>query len=110
MRTHSMTALNNRASRTATTLDAGLTRTSITRGTPDPDLKWTAEVAIPSRDPGAPASPLSDTAHAQAVAQKLEAAGVQARVEHVQSPGWPIAAGALGYRVRAGLSAVTYGR
>src|SRR5688500_8663804 len=47
--------------RTVTELAPGLTRTSITRGTADPSLVWTAEVAIPSAspDPDAPASALS---------------------------------------------------
>jgi hypothetical protein len=88
--------------RTVTTLAPGLTRTSITRGTPNPGLTWTAEVAIPSASSGAPASALADEARASAVAEKLEAAGVQARVEHVQSPRLADAGGALGYRVRAG--------
>ncbi|MDD1477427.1 phosphodiester glycosidase family protein [Arthrobacter sp. H16F315] len=90
--------------RTVTTLAPGLTRTSITRGAPDAALFWTAEVAIPSTsaDPDAPASALSDAATAQAVALKLRDAGVQARVEHVQSPQLADAGGDLGYRVRAG--------
>ncbi|CAH0280067.1 hypothetical protein SRABI83_03897 [Arthrobacter sp. Bi83] len=90
--------------RADTTLAPGLTRTSITRGAPDASLFWTAEVAIPanSPDPDAPASALSDQVHAQAVAAKLQAAGIQARVEHVQSPQLADAGGDLGYRVRAG--------
>ncbi|MHA7221640.1 phosphodiester glycosidase family protein [Arthrobacter sp. RHLT1-20] len=90
--------------RTVTTLARGLTRTSITRGTPDASLFWTAEVAIPSTspDPDAPASALSDEATAQAVVLKLRDAGVQIRVEHVQSPQLADAGGDLGYRVRAG--------
>jgi len=91
--------------RTMTTLAPGLTRTSITRGTPNQDLQWTAEVAIPSAspDPDAPASALSSEAQARSVAGKLQAAGVPARVEHVQSPQLADAGGDLGYRVRAGL-------
>ncbi|MCE3293635.1 MAG: sporulation protein [Arthrobacter sp.] len=88
--------------RTVATLAPGLTRTSITRGTPNPNLTWTAEVAIPPASSGAPVSALSDEARARAVAEKLEAAGVRARVEHVQSPQLADAGGALGYRVRAG--------
>lgn len=88
--------------RTVATLAPGLTRTSITRGTPNPNLTWTAEVAIPSASSGAPASVLSDEARARAVAERLEAAGVRARVEPVQSPQLADAGGALGYRVRAG--------
>ena len=91
-------------SRTVTTLAPGLTRTSITRGTPNQDFFWTAEVAVPSTspDPDAPASALSTQAQAQEVADKLIAAGVVARVEHVQSPQLADAGGDLGYRVRAG--------
>ena len=90
--------------RTVTTLTPGLTRTSITRGTPNQDFFWTAEVAVPSTspDPDAPASALSTQVQAQKVADKLNAAGVTARVEHVQSPQLADAGGDLGYRVRAG--------
>lgn len=91
-------------SRTVTTLAPGLTRTSITRGTPNQDFSWTAEVAVPSTspDPDAPASALSTQSQAQEVADKLNAAGVVARVEHVQSPRLADAGGDLNYRVRAG--------
>jgi exopolysaccharide biosynthesis protein len=87
-----------------TTLAPGLTRTAITRGTPNHDFIWTAEVAVPSTspDPDAPASALSTQAQAQNVADKLKAAGITARVEHVQSPQLADAGGDLGYRVRAG--------
>ncbi|UUL76351.1 phosphodiester glycosidase family protein [Pseudarthrobacter sp. Fe7] len=90
--------------RNVTTLAPGLTRTSITRGTANPDFSWTAEVAIPSTsaDPDAPSSALSAEAPAHAVADKLKAAGIPARVEHVQSPQLADAGGDLGYRVRAG--------
>ncbi|MHC6231054.1 phosphodiester glycosidase family protein [Arthrobacter sp. MMS24-T111] len=90
--------------RNVTTLAPGLTRTTITRGAPNQDFYWTAEVAVPSTstDPDAPASALSTQAQAQKVADKLNAAGVTARVEHVQSPQLADAGGDLGYRVRAG--------
>ncbi|MCQ6272904.1 phosphodiester glycosidase family protein [Pseudarthrobacter sp. R1] len=90
--------------RTETTLAPGLTRTTITRGIPNTDFLWSAEVAVPSvsPDPDAPASALSTQAQAQMVADKLSAAGVPARVEHVQSPELADAGGDLGYRVRAG--------
>ncbi|MDV8147188.1 phosphodiester glycosidase family protein [Arthrobacter sp. B10-11] len=87
--------------RNVTTLAPGLTRTTITRGTPNQDFFWTVEVAIPSTSPDAPASALSTQAQAQMVADKLSAAGVPARVEHVQSPQLADAGGDLGYRVRA---------
>ncbi|SFT92438.1 phosphodiester glycosidase family protein [Arthrobacter sp. ov118] len=91
-------------SRTVTTLAPGLTRTSITRGIPNQDFFWTAEVAVPSTspDPDAPASALSTRAQAQMVANKLNAAGAVARVERVLSPRLADAGGDLGYRVRAG--------
>ncbi|MDQ0690925.1 phosphodiester glycosidase family protein [Arthrobacter sp. W4I7] len=90
--------------RTVTTLAPGLTRTSITRGTSNQDFFWTAEVAVPSTspDPDAPASGLTVQPQAQLVADKLKAAGVAARVEHVQSPQLADAGADLGYRVRAG--------
>jgi exopolysaccharide biosynthesis protein len=90
--------------RTVTTLAPGVTLTKITRGAADPSLFWTAEVAIPSDspDPDAPASALSSQATAQRTADQLKAAGVDARVEHVQSPQLADAGGDLGYRVRAG--------
>ena len=90
--------------RNVTTLAPGLTRTAITRGTPNQDFVWTAEVAVPSTspDPDAPASALSTQAQAQMVADKLTAAGLTARVEHVQSPRLADAGGDLGYRVRVG--------
>lgn len=90
--------------RDVTNLAPGLTRTTITRGTPNHDFFWTAEVAVPSTspDPDAPASALSTQAQAQMVADKLKAAGVDTRVEHVQSPQLADAGGDLGYRVRVG--------
>lgn len=90
--------------RNVTTLAPGLTQTTITRGAPNQEFFWTAEVAVPSTspDPDAPASALSTQAQAQKVADKLNAAGVTARVEHVQSPQLADAGGDLGYRVRAG--------
>ena len=90
--------------RNLTTLAPGLTRTTITRGAPNQDFFWTAEVAVPSTstDPDAPASALSTQAQAQKVADKLNAAGLTARVEHVQSPQLADAGGDLGYRVRVG--------
>ena len=90
--------------RTVSTLVPGVTLTRISRGAADSSLFWTAEVAIPSDspDPDAPASALSSQTGAQHIADKLRAAGVDARVEHVQSPQLADAGGDLGYRVRAG--------
>ncbi|MDQ0028445.1 phosphodiester glycosidase family protein [Arthrobacter bambusae] len=91
-------------SRTVTSLAPGVTLTKIKRGGADTSLFWTAEVAIPSDspDPDAPTSALSSKDSAQRTADKLKAAGVDARVEHVQSPQLADAGGDLGYRVRAG--------
>ncbi|MDP9988291.1 exopolysaccharide biosynthesis protein [Arthrobacter oryzae] len=90
--------------RTVTDLAPGLTKTSISRGAPNQGFFWTAEVAVPSvsPDPDAPASALSSQAQARIVADKLNAVGITARVEHVQSPQLADAGGDLGYRVRAG--------
>ncbi|MGT2463428.1 phosphodiester glycosidase family protein [Sinomonas atrocyanea] len=90
--------------RTQKTLAPGVTLTTIHRGAPDSSLFWTAEVAVPSDspDPDAPASALSSQTAAQAVAAKLQTAGVDARVEQVTSPQLADAGGQLGYRVRAG--------
>ena len=79
-------------------------RRPLHRGTPNQDFFWTAEVAVPSTspDPDAPASALSTQSQAQMVADKLNAAGLTARVEHVQSPQLADAGGDLGYRVRVG--------
>jgi exopolysaccharide biosynthesis protein len=90
--------------RIVSTLAPGVTLTKISRGGTDAALFWTAEVAIPSDspDPDAPASALSSQTTAQHTADKLKAAGVDARVEHVQSPQLADAGGDLGYRVRAG--------
>jgi exopolysaccharide biosynthesis protein len=90
--------------RTEKTLAPGVTLTTIHRGGADSSLFWTAEVAIPSDspDPDAPSSALSSQADAQKVAAKLQAAGIDARVEQVTSPQLADAGGQLGYRVRAG--------
>lgn len=90
--------------RTVSTLAPGVTLTKISRGGADSSLFWTAEVAIPSDspDPDAPASALSSQVKAQAAADKLKAVGIDARVEHVQSPQLADAGGDLGYRVRSG--------
>ena len=74
--------------RTVTTLAPGVTLTKISRGGADPSLFWTAEVAIPSDspDPDAPASALSSQATAQHIAEKLKAAGVDARHQPVDHP------------------------
>ncbi|ONI68246.1 sporulation domain-containing protein [Kribbella sp. ALI-6-A] len=91
--------------RQTSTLQAGVTLTTITRGQTGPGSTWTVEVAIPSSspDPDAPATALSDKAGADAAAAKLKAAGLEPRVEDVPTPKLADAGGNnLGYRVRLG--------
>jgi hypothetical protein len=93
--------------RQTTTLQPGVTLTRIDRGTDDPTLFWTDEVAIPSTstspDPDAPPRSVSDRASAQEEADQLEAKGFTPRVEAVWQPrSADVAAGVIGYRVRVG--------
>ena len=93
--------------RTTRSLAPGVTLTTIHRGTPDPQATWTVEIAIPSGagspDPDAPATALKDEAAATATADRLRAAGLDARVEPVPTPRVFDAGGNnLGYRVRVG--------
>jgi exopolysaccharide biosynthesis protein len=93
--------------RTTSTLQRGVTLTRITRGTPDPSLRWTEEILIPasstSPDPDAPPQAISDRASARAQAARLAEKGFDARVERVRQPRMAdVAPGVLGYRVRVG--------
>jgi hypothetical protein len=93
--------------RRTTTIQPGVTLTRITRGTDDPSLFWTNEMAIPatssSPDPDAPPRSISDEASAQAEADRLQTKGFPARVEEVDQPQTAdVPAGVLGYRVRVG--------
>jgi hypothetical protein len=91
--------------RTTRTLQPGVTLTTIVRGTTDPAAAWTVEVAIPSGsvDPDAPPAAIKDEAAANAAADQLRAAGLDARVEAVPTPRLADAGGnVLGYRVRVG--------
>lgn len=93
--------------RTTRTLAPGVTLTTIHRGMPDHTATWTVEIAIPSGsgspDPDAPAAALKDEATASATADRLRAAGLDARVEPVPTPRLFDAGGNnLGYRVRVG--------
>ena len=93
--------------RTTSTLQRGLTLTSIVRGAADSTQVWTVEVSIPSTttspDPDAPAAALSDRASAEALVGRLRAAGFDPRVEEVRTPPTAdYAAGSLGWRVRVG--------
>jgi len=93
--------------RTTTTLQRGVTLTTIVRGTPDPSQAWTVEVLIPggsgSPDPDAPPAALSDRASADVLGDRTRAAGFDPRVEEVTTPAtadYP--GGSLGWRVRIG--------
>lgn len=93
--------------RTTTTVQPGVTLTTIVRGAVDPSHTWTVEVSIAggpgSPDPDAAATALSDRASAQAQATRLRAGGFDPRIEEVRTP--PTAdypGGNLGWRVRVG--------
>ncbi|GAA3558732.1 phosphodiester glycosidase family protein [Microlunatus spumicola] len=96
--------------RTTTTLQWGVTLTTIVRGAVDPTVPWTVEVAVPSGpaspDPDAPAAAIADRASADTLAGRLRTAGFEARVEEVDTPATSdYAGGRLGWRVRVGLLA-----
>lgn len=91
--------------RTTTTLAPGLTSTVVQRGTASTSLRWVVEVNIPSAttspDPDAPARSIQDEASAQAVAARLDAAGLAASAQAVQQPAVAdLPAAVLGDRVR----------
>ena len=91
--------------RTTTTLQRGVTLTTILRGAVDPTSVWTVELSIPggpgSPDPDAPPAALSDRASAEALAARLRTAGFDPRVEEVTTPSTAdYAGGSLGWRVR----------
>ncbi|GAA1434550.1 phosphodiester glycosidase family protein [Microlunatus lacustris] len=93
--------------RTTTTLQPGVTLTTVVRGAVDPSAVWTVELAIPggatSPDPDAPPTALSNPADAEALAGRLRAAGFGPRVEEVVTPATAdYAGGRLGWRVRVG--------
>ena len=92
--------------RTTRTLQPGVTLTRIVRGHTDPNAFWTVEVAIPSGpgspDPDAPPAVIRDEADARATADRLRAAGLDARVEKVTTPPLADFSGDLGWRVRVG--------
>ena len=96
--------------RTTTTLQPGVTLTTIVRGASDPTAVWTVEVSIPagsgSPDPDAPAAAISDRASADQVAVRLSRAGFDPRLEQVTTPPTAdYAGGRLGWRVRVGRAA-----
>jgi hypothetical protein len=95
--------------RTTQILQPGVTLTRIARGHTDPSAVWTVEVAIPagpgSPDPDAPPAAISDEVDARATADRLNAAGLGARVEKVGTPPLADFSGDLGWRVRVGATA-----
>jgi len=93
--------------RTTTTLQPGVTLTTIVRGASDPAHVWTVETSIPagetSPDPDAPPRALSDRASAEALADRLREDGFDPRVEEVVTPATAdYSGGSLGWRVRVG--------
>jgi hypothetical protein len=94
---------------TTRTLQPGVTLTRIVRGHTDPSAVWTVEVAIPpgsgSPDPDAPPAAISDEGDARAAADRLQAAGLDSRVEKVSTPPLADFSGDLGWRVRVGETA-----
>jgi hypothetical protein len=87
--------------RTTTMLQRGVTLTTIVRGAPDPSHVWTVEVLIPP--PPGSGSPLSDRTSADALAERMRAAGFDPRVEEVTTPATAdYQGGSLGWRVRVG--------
>lgn len=93
--------------RTTTTLQPGVTLTTIVRGTAVATQAWTVEINVPatstSPDPDAPPAALSDHTSAEVLAGRLRAAGFDPRVEEVKTPATAdYAGGRLGWRVRAG--------
>lgn len=93
--------------RSTTTLQPGVTLTTIVRGAPDPTVGWTVEASIPagatSPDPDAPPAALSNRAGAEALASRIRTAGFDPRVEEVTTPATAdYTGGSLGWRVRIG--------
>ncbi|MCX5536117.1 phosphodiester glycosidase family protein [Streptomyces sp. NBC_00006] len=93
--------------RTARTLQPGVTLTRIVRGADAPAMAWTVEVSIPggvgSPDPDAPPTALKDAASAAELASGLRADGFDARSEKVTTAATAdYVGGTLGWRVRVG--------
>ncbi|MEW2179337.1 phosphodiester glycosidase family protein [Streptomyces sp. NPDC005406] len=93
--------------RSARTLQPGVTLTRIVRGADAPALPWTVEMSIPggatSPDPDAPPAALKDRPSADELAADIEGDGFDARSEQVMTPAVAdYAGGSLGWRVRVG--------
>ena len=91
--------------RTVKQVEPGVTLTQITRGAPDPAVRWVVEINIPSGagspDPDAPPRAIQDEASAHATADALTAAGFPAEAQQVMQPAVAdVPAGVLGWRVR----------
>jgi len=91
--------------RSTTTLQPGVTLTRIVRGAFDPSTPWVVELSIPSStsspDPDAPPRSVQDPASAEALVQRLRAAGFAAQAQAVRQPAVAdVPAGVIGYRVR----------
>jgi len=92
-------------------LQPGVTLTTITRGVPDSTDFWTVEVSAPADgnpDPDAPKVAITTSyADAQRTWQTLRDAGIDARLEEVDTPATADTGGFLGYRVRVGRAATS---
>jgi hypothetical protein len=91
--------------RSTTTLQPGVTLTTISHGVADTTDTWTVEVSSPdpaNPDPDAPKIAITDKAEADQSAATLTAAGLSPRVEAVYTPRTADTGGLLGYRVRIG--------
>lgn len=84
------------------TLARGLTHHQLQLGTTTAPAAWTVQLVLPSATEGVKNAPVGSEAVAQATADRLTAAGFDARVEHVLSPETIGGGGDLGYRVRVG--------
>jgi hypothetical protein len=91
--------------RTITTLQPGVTLTTINRGVADTTDTWTVEVSsadASNPDPDAPKIVITDKTEADQTAAQLTGAGLSPRVEAVYTPRTADTGGLLGYRVRVG--------
>lgn len=91
--------------RSTTTLQPGVTLTTISRGVPDTTDTWTVEVSSPdlsNPDPDAPKIAITDQTEADQTAATLSGVGLSPRVGAVYTPRTADTGGLLGYRVRVG--------
>ncbi|NHC43698.1 phosphodiester glycosidase family protein [Motilibacter aurantiacus] len=90
--------------RSTQALQPGVTLTSIVRGAADAATFWTVEVQVPAGgSAGGARAALGTAADARALAARLAAAGLEPRVEPVETPATAdFAGGVIGHRVRVG--------